>query len=54
MNNSEHNLEDDIAEILIDEQILQNRISELATEIEAHYQDVDDLLQTVFFEAFLV
>jgi hypoxanthine phosphoribosyltransferase len=44
MNNSKHNLEDDIAKILIDEQVLQNRISELAMEIEAHYRDVEDLL----------
>ena len=44
MNNSEHNLEDDIAKILIDEQVLQSRILELAMEIEAHYRDVEDLL----------
>jgi len=44
MNSSEHNLEDDIANILIDEQVLQRRISELAMEIEAHYRDVEDLL----------
>ena len=37
-------LEDDIAKVLIDEQVLQKRIAELAAEIERDYEDVDDIL----------
>jgi hypoxanthine phosphoribosyltransferase len=37
-------LDDDIAKILIDEQVLQSRIAELAAEIEDDYKDGDDLL----------
>ncbi|MGH2536238.1 MAG: hypoxanthine phosphoribosyltransferase [Candidatus Promineifilaceae bacterium] len=44
MKNAAHRLHDDVAEILIDEERLQARISELAAEIEADYRDVDDLL----------
>jgi hypoxanthine phosphoribosyltransferase len=39
-----HNLEDDVADILIGEEQLQTRVSELANLIEAEYRDVDDLL----------
>lgn len=38
------NLEDDIARVLIAEPKLQRRITELATDIEADYRDIDDLL----------
>lgn len=44
MINPKHNLHDDIAEILIDEKILRNRICELASSIAEDYQDTDDLL----------
>ena len=39
-----HKLEDDVADILIDEEQLQARVSELAKLIEAEYRDIDDLL----------
>ena len=39
-----HNLEDDVAKILIGEEQLQARISELAEQIEIEYGDIDDLL----------
>lgn len=38
------NLADDVASVLIDEQQLQARIKELASEIEADYRDQQDLL----------
>lgn len=38
------NLEDDVSRIMIDETQLQQRIGELAAEIEADYIDKDDLL----------
>ncbi|MGD2050065.1 MAG: hypoxanthine phosphoribosyltransferase [Chloroflexota bacterium] len=44
MVNSSHNLQDDIAEILIDEETLQARISELAYQIADDYRNADDLL----------
>ena len=44
MINPKHNLHDDIAEILIDEKILRNRICELASSIAEDYQDTDELL----------
>jgi hypoxanthine phosphoribosyltransferase len=39
-----HNLDDDIARILIDEATLQGRIAELAAQIEEDYAQVEDLL----------
>lgn len=39
-----HRLEDDIARVLIDEETLQARIRDLATQIEEDYRDVDNLL----------
>ena len=44
MNQGIRNLEDDIDRVLIEEQVLQGRIAELAAEIEADYQDVEVLL----------
>jgi hypoxanthine phosphoribosyltransferase len=44
MSQKTHNLLDDIARILIDEETLQARVTEVAQEIEANYQEADDLL----------
>ena len=41
---ADYKLDEDVAEILIDEQRLQQRIRELAEEIERDYVDIDDLL----------
>jgi hypothetical protein len=41
---AKHKLSDDVAQILIDEKRLQARIRELAAEIEADYQNNEDLL----------
>jgi hypoxanthine phosphoribosyltransferase len=42
--NSKHNMMDDVASILIDEDVLQSRIRELAGMIMRDYQDINDLL----------
>lgn len=39
-----HNLQDDVADVLIGEEQLRARVSELAELIEAEYRDIDDLL----------
>ena len=44
MNQDIHNLDDDIARVLIDEQVLRQRITELAAEIRKDYEGVEDLL----------
>lgn len=44
MNKAEHSLREDVAQVLIDEVRLHERIRELATEIEADYRDDEDLL----------
>lgn len=44
MSQSQHNLEADVARVLIDESQLQVRIRELAQAIERDYTGVDDLL----------
>ena len=44
MSQAQRNLQDDIDHILINEEKLQARISELAQQIDADYQDADDLL----------
>lgn len=44
MKSASHNLKDDVAEVLIDEERLQARIQELAIEIERDYATSDDLL----------
>ena len=44
MASATHKLHDDVSRILIDEQRLKDRIVELANDIKADYQDVDDLL----------
>ncbi len=44
MNQTTHNLLDDVDRILIDEEKLQARIRELAAQIEADYADAEDLL----------
>jgi hypoxanthine phosphoribosyltransferase len=44
MSQALHNLEDDIAKILIDEESLQRRIAELAIQIDEDYRQIDDLL----------
>lgn len=44
MNQTEHNLMDDVAQILIDEEKLKSRVRELGEKIEADYADADDLL----------
>ena len=41
---ADHNLHDDVAKILIDEESLKARIRELADEILADYREIDDLL----------
>jgi len=41
---ADHNLHDDVAKILIDEESLKARIRELAEEILADYREIDDLL----------
>jgi hypoxanthine phosphoribosyltransferase len=42
--NSKHNMMDDVASILIDEDVLQSRVRELAGMIMRDYQDINDLL----------
>lgn len=44
MSLAEHNLHDDIAEVLIDQQALQARTQELAQKIAEDYHDYEDLL----------
>lgn len=44
MKDAEHNLHDDVARVMIDAEQLQTRIQELAADIEADYQEIDDLL----------
>lgn len=44
MNQADHVLMNDVAHVLIDEETLQARIQEMAEQIEADYQDADDLL----------
>lgn len=44
MTDGRHDLLDDVARILIDKETLQARVSELARQIEADYQNADDLL----------
>ena len=41
---ADHNLHDDVAKVLIDEESLNARIRELAEEILADYREIDDLL----------
>ncbi len=41
---TQHNLLDDVTSVLIDEEALQARVNELAREIEADYEEADDLL----------
>lgn len=44
MPSANHDLKDDVAQVLIDENRLRNRIEELAQHITEDYKDVDDLL----------
>lgn len=44
MANANHNLDDDVAQVLIDENRLNNRIKELALRITEDYKHQDDLL----------
>lgn len=44
MTSANHVLHDDVAKVLIDEQRLQGRIKEMAEQIMADYQGIDDLL----------
>ena len=44
MKSAEHNLLDDVAMVLIDEEQLQGRVSQLAQEIRDDYESLDDLL----------
>ena len=44
MTKANHNLLEEVADILIDEERLQRRIGELAQKIEEDYREIDDLL----------
>lgn len=44
MTTADHQLQNDVAKVLIDENQLQERISQLAAQVTEDYQDVDELL----------
>jgi hypoxanthine phosphoribosyltransferase len=44
MTTADHQLQNDVAKVLIDEEHLHERISQLAAKVSVDYRDVDDLL----------